>query len=44
MTDAVFAPPGTRIAFHFTKLGSIHLSGGTGLVPLAVAMQLATDG
>jgi 2-oxo-3-hexenedioate decarboxylase len=29
MTDAVFAPPGARIGFHFTNLGSIHLSGGT---------------
>jgi 2-oxo-3-hexenedioate decarboxylase len=28
MTDAVFAPPGARIAFHFTNLGSIHISGG----------------
>ena len=28
ITDAVFAPRGARIAFHFTSLGSIHLSGG----------------
>ena len=28
MTDAVFAPPGARIALHFTHLGSIQLSGG----------------
>ena len=28
MTDAVFAAPGARIAFHFTNLGSIHISGG----------------
>ncbi|WSE35311.1 fumarylacetoacetate hydrolase family protein [Amycolatopsis rhabdoformis] len=28
MTDAVAAPPGARIAFHFSNLGSIHLSGG----------------
>jgi len=28
MTDAVFAPRGARVAFHFTKLGSIQLSGG----------------
>ena len=28
LTDAVFAPRGARIAFHFTHLGSIHLSGG----------------
>ena len=28
MTDAFFAPPGASIAFHFTNLGSIHISGG----------------
>ncbi|MGW7410458.1 2-keto-4-pentenoate hydratase [Streptomyces sp. NPDC054833] len=28
MTDAVFAPPGTSIACHFTHLGSVFLSGG----------------
>jgi 2-oxo-3-hexenedioate decarboxylase len=28
MTDAVFAPPGARLGFHFTSLGSIHLNGG----------------
>ncbi|AWS43383.1 2-keto-4-pentenoate hydratase [Streptosporangium sp. 'caverna'] len=28
MTDAVPAPAGARIAFHFSSLGSIHLSGG----------------
>ena len=28
ITDAVFAPPGARLAFHFTSLGSIHLAGG----------------
>lgn len=28
MTDAVFAPPGARMAFHFSTLGSIHLHGG----------------
>lgn len=28
MADAVFAPPGARIAFHFTSLGTIHISGG----------------
>ncbi len=30
MTDAVPAPPGARIACHFTTLGSVFLSGGTG--------------
>ena len=30
LTDAVFAPPGARIAFHFTHLGSVFLSGGAG--------------
>jgi 2-oxo-3-hexenedioate decarboxylase len=29
ITDAVFAPPGARIAFHFSNLGSIHLFGGS---------------
>lgn len=28
MTDAVFAPPGSSIACHFTNLGSVSLSGG----------------
>jgi 2-oxo-3-hexenedioate decarboxylase len=28
MTDAVFAPPGTSVAFHFTHLGSVFLHGG----------------
>jgi 2-oxo-3-hexenedioate decarboxylase len=28
MTDAVFAPPGATISFHFTHLGSIQISGG----------------
>lgn len=28
MTDAVFVPPGTAVAFHFTHLGSVFLSGG----------------
>ena len=28
MTDAVFAPPGSSVAIHFTHLGSIFLSGG----------------
>jgi len=28
MTDAVLAPPGSRIAFHFSSLGTIQLSGG----------------
>ncbi|TDW24210.1 2-keto-4-pentenoate hydratase [Kribbella kalugense] len=28
MTDAVPAPPGARVAFHFTNLGSIQLAGG----------------
>lgn len=28
MTDAVPAPPGARLAFHFTSLGSIQLAGG----------------
>ena len=30
MTDAVFAPPGTSVAFHFTHLGSVFLDGGEG--------------
>jgi 2-oxo-3-hexenedioate decarboxylase len=28
MTDAVFAPPGSSVACHFTSLGSVQLSGG----------------
>jgi 2-oxo-3-hexenedioate decarboxylase len=28
MTDAVFAPPGSSVACHFTSLGSIQISGG----------------
>ena len=28
MTDAVYAPPGTSIACHFTNLGSVFLNGG----------------
>jgi len=28
MTDAVPAPPGVSVAFHFTHLGSIHVNGG----------------
>ncbi|MFJ8027765.1 2-keto-4-pentenoate hydratase [Streptomyces sp. NPDC096311] len=28
MTDAVFVPPGTTVAVHFTHLGSLHLTGG----------------
>ena len=28
MTDAVFAPPGSSIAMHFTNLGSVFLNGG----------------
>ncbi|CCH74208.1 2-keto-4-pentenoate hydratase [Nostocoides australiense] len=28
MTDAVFAPPGSSIACHFTNLGSVFLNGG----------------
>jgi 2-oxo-3-hexenedioate decarboxylase len=28
MTDAVSAPPGVSVAFHFTHLGSIHVNGG----------------
>ena len=28
MTDAVFAPPGSTIAAHFTHLGSVVVSGG----------------
>jgi 2-oxo-3-hexenedioate decarboxylase len=28
MTDAVFAPPGSRVALHFSSLGSIHIAGG----------------
>lgn len=28
MTDAVFAPPGTSVAMHFTSLGSVFLNGG----------------
>jgi 2-oxo-3-hexenedioate decarboxylase len=30
MTDAVFAPPGTSVGFHFTHLGSVFLNGGEG--------------
>ena len=30
MTDAVPVPPGARVAFHFTNLGSVHLTGGQG--------------
>lgn len=30
MTDAVFAPPGASVAFHFTHLGSVFLNGGEG--------------
>ena len=30
MTDAVFAPPGSSIAMHFTHLGSVFLNGGKG--------------
>lgn len=29
MTDAVFAPPGSSVACHFTNLGSVFLNGGT---------------
>ncbi|MBK6870440.1 MAG: 4-oxalocrotonate decarboxylase [Kineosporiaceae bacterium] len=28
MTDAVFAPPGSSVACHFTSLGSVYLNGG----------------
>ncbi|GAB3062254.1 fumarylacetoacetate hydrolase family protein [Intrasporangium mesophilum] len=28
MTDAVYAPPGTSVAMHFTHLGSVFLNGG----------------
>jgi 2-oxo-3-hexenedioate decarboxylase len=30
MTDAVYAPPGTSVAMHFTHLGSVFLNGGEG--------------
>ena len=30
MTDAVFAPPGSSIALHFTHLGSVRIDGGEG--------------
>lgn len=30
MTDAVPVPPGAKVAFHFTNLGSVHLRGGEG--------------
>ncbi|GAA4394397.1 fumarylacetoacetate hydrolase family protein [Ornithinibacter aureus] len=30
MTDAVFAPPGSSTALHFTNLGSVFLNGGEG--------------
>ena len=30
MTDAVFAPPGSSTALHFTNLGSVFLNGGKG--------------
>ena len=29
MTDAVFAPPGSSVACHFTSLGSVFFNGGT---------------
>ena len=29
MTDAVFAPPGSSVACHFTNLGSVYFNGGT---------------
>ncbi len=29
MTDAVFAPPGSSVACHFSNLGSVFISGGT---------------
>lgn len=35
MTDAVFAPPGSSVACHFTHLGSVHLHGGR--APASVA-------
>ena len=28
MTDAVFSPPGSSTALHFTNLGSVFLNGG----------------
>ena len=28
MTDAVFAPPGSSVAVHFTNLGSCFINGG----------------
>lgn len=28
MTDAVFSPPGSKIAMHFTNLGSVFIAGG----------------
>ena len=28
MTDAVFAPPGSSVACHFTNLGSVYFNGG----------------
>jgi 2-oxo-3-hexenedioate decarboxylase len=28
MTDAVYSPPGSSVACHFTNLGSIFISGG----------------
>lgn len=30
MTDAVFCPPGTSVAMHFSNLGSVFLNGGEG--------------
>lgn len=38
MTDAVFAPPGVRIACHFTNLGTVLLNGGAS-APAARAAQ-----
>jgi len=29
MTDAVFAPPGSSVACHFSSLGSVYINGGT---------------
>ena len=38
MTDAVFAPPGSQVALHFTNLGSVFVNGGE-----PAAVQRAPD-
>ena len=40
MTDAVFAPPGSSTALHFTNLGSVFLNGGKGLTMPLIEVTL----